>query len=225
MLQPVGEPLPELRDLWRDHHAAVAGAGMQREVVVVLGLGRIELRQRRDLGDDAVVPDAAGADLGGDRLGGPPLGVGGGEDHRTVLGADGGTLPVRRGRVVDGVEHPQQVGVGQHGRVEGDADHLGMAGAAGADLLVGRVRGAAAGIARQHVGDAVEVAVDRLQAPEAAAAEHGRLKNRGGGWNGVRHGCSFRGAARRWRCGGGPATPPRRTASDGASATARLLRG
>ena len=59
--------------------------------------------------------------------------------------------------------------------VVGDLHDLGVAGAPAADLLVGRVRDLAAGVARDHALDALQVLVDRLQAPEAAAAQRRRL--------------------------------------------------
>ena len=59
-------------------------------------------------------------------------------------------------------------------RVEGHLYHLGVPGRLAADLLVGRVRDRAAGIARDHVHHALQFVVDRLQAPEAAAAEGNR---------------------------------------------------
>ena len=53
-----------------------------------------------------------------------------------------------------------------------------MAGALAADLLVGRVGHMAAGIAGMHLRDAVQVAEDRLQAPETAAAQGRDLQPR-----------------------------------------------
>ena len=57
------------------------------------------------------------------------------------------------------------------GRVELDLDDLGVARAAGADLLVGRVGHLAAHVAGLDRLDASEFVVDRFETPEAAAGE------------------------------------------------------
>src|SRR5437870_4892287 len=49
--------------------------------------------------------------------------------------------------------------------------------AADADLLVGRIRSLAAGVARHHAPYTTHLLEDGLQAPEAAAAQGGELKS------------------------------------------------
>jgi len=56
-------------------------------------------------------------------------------------------------------------------RVEGQLHDLRVAGRAGTHLPVGRIRDVTAGVAGHHVLDAVDLLVDRLEAPETAAAE------------------------------------------------------
>src|SRR6059058_5770013 len=65
--------LAELRDLRRDDGAAVGLEGVLLEVVLVVALGRVELRERRDLGDDGRVPDARRREFCDDLLGGLAL--------------------------------------------------------------------------------------------------------------------------------------------------------
>ena len=55
--------------------------------------------------------------------------------------------------------------------VEDDLDHLGVAGAAGADLLVGRRLGVAAHVADGGFGDAGHLPEAAVRAPEAAGGE------------------------------------------------------
>ena len=75
------------------------------------------------------------------------------------------------GRVVVLPEGLEQLLVRDLRRVVGDQHDLGVAGPAGADLLVGRVRGVAAGIADGRRHDAGELPEVLLVAPEAAETE------------------------------------------------------
>ncbi len=97
------------------------------------------------------------------------------EDDRAVLRADVGALPVLGGRIVDREEHIQEVAVGDHRGIEADLHHLGVAGAAAADLLVARMVDVAAGIAGHYALDPLEILEHRLQAPEAPATKGGEL--------------------------------------------------
>ena len=88
------------------------------------------------------------------------------------MGADVVALTVELGRVMEGEEYLQQLAIAELVSVEGNADRLGMAGIAAADLLVGRIDGLPAGIAafdRLHSDDIEE---HRLGAPETSACEH-----------------------------------------------------
>ena len=79
-------------------------------------------------------------------------------------------------RVVVLPERLEELLVGDPRRVERDLDDLGVAGPAGADLLVGRVRRVAAGVADGRGHDAGELPEVLLVAPEAAEAEDRRSR-------------------------------------------------
>src|SRR5690606_23057113 len=93
------------------------------------------------------------------------------EDDGAVLRAYVAALTVRGRRGVGREEDEEEV-AGRHLLgVVGDLDDLGVAGAAGADLAVGGVLDAAAGVAGRDLPDAAERLHHGLDAPEAAAAE------------------------------------------------------
>jgi len=146
--------------------------------VGVLGVEVRRLAGGPDLGGDlaeAATGQLLAVDLG--QLAGGLLLLGGGPvDRRAVLGAHVVALAHALGGVVDLEELLHQVGVGDDGGVEDDAHGLGVPGAAAADLLVGRVRRAATGVADRGGPDAGELPVDLLGAPEAAEAQDGDLE-------------------------------------------------
>src|SRR5690606_18684503 len=155
----------------------VLGVG---EVLLVVVLGEVERAGRDDLGGDRAVAGAGQHRLEGvpGGLGGGLLGVGVVEDHRAVLGADVVALAEALGGVVALPEDLEQVGVGDLLRVEDDADRLGVAGGAGADLFVGRVGGVSALVADGGGDDSAlgaQPPEGALHAPEAAHAEVGDL--------------------------------------------------
>jgi hypothetical protein len=83
-------------------------------------------------------------------------------------------------------KHVEKIAVRQDGRVERDAHDLGVARAPAADVVVRGIRVAASGVAgidRFHTGELVEY---RLEAPEAASAEHGDFAGGDGVPKGVR---------------------------------------
>ena len=96
-------------------------------------------------------------------------------DGRAVLRADIIALAHALGRVMALKEQFHEVRESDFGGVEDDLDDLGMAGAAGADFFIGRVRGDAASIADTGQPDALGLPEDALGAPEAAEAEDGGL--------------------------------------------------
>src|SRR6478735_1279495 len=148
-----------------------------REVLLVVVLGVVVRRGLADLGGDVTEPAPAElvpVDLR--QLAGGLLLLGRGEvDRRAVLRADVVALAEALRRVVDLEELLHEVGVRDHGRVEHDPDRLGVVRRTGADLLVRRVRGGAAGVADPGRPDARQLPVDLLGAPEAAEAEESDL--------------------------------------------------
>ena len=83
------------------------------------------------------------------------------------------SLAVERRRVVEGEEELEQLAVGDHGRVERDLDHLGVAGPAGAHLLVGGIRRAPPAYPDTTRSTLPELLEDGFETPEAAAPEGG----------------------------------------------------
>src|SRR3981189_831038 len=95
------------------------------------------------------------------------------EDCRAVLRPYIIALAIERGRVVDHEEHLEDFLERHLLRVEGELDHLGVAGLARADLLVAgvcRLSPRVAGLDRFH---ALEVVEYGFQAPETASGKSG----------------------------------------------------
>src|SRR5438477_290545 len=88
------------------------------------------------------------------------------EDHRAVLVADVPTLSVQLGRVVLVPEDVQELLVRDLLGVVRDLDHLRVSGRVRADVLVGRIVERAALVAGLGLGDTVQLAERRLDAPE-----------------------------------------------------------
>ena len=143
-------------------------------------LGDVEGRSGDDLGDDGIIEDLL-LRKGGDHVLGDRLLVRRVvEDRRPVLGADVMALAVERRRVVDREEDLEQLAVGDDVGIERDAHRLGVAGAARADRLIGRIRVLPADVAGLDRLDALHPVIDRLQAPEAPAGQRGYFF---AGWN------------------------------------------
>src|SRR5262249_40373310 len=100
-------------------------------------------------------------------------------DRRTILRADVIALTHALRRVVTFPKRLQEAIVGNLRRIEHDEHHFGVAGAAGADLFIGWIRGMAAGIAngrdKYAVAEFPELA---FRAPETAQPEHHLLEPR-----------------------------------------------
>jgi hypothetical protein len=92
-------------------------------------------------------------------------------DARAILRAGVVALPVQRGRVVDHEEDLEHLAQRDLRRIELHAHHLGMAGGATAHLFVAWVPDRAVAVARLHGDDPLHALVNRLGAPEAAAAQ------------------------------------------------------
>src|SRR5437016_415978 len=102
------------------------------------------------------------------------------ENGRAILCASVASLAIDRGRVVKGEEQLQDLAIGNHGRVEGDLDHLDMPGVAGAHFLIRGAGNHTAGVARYDLVHAAELLEDGFDAPETTAAEGGEFSARGG---------------------------------------------
>ena len=74
----------------------------------------------------------------------------------------------------------EQICIADFGGVIGDADRLGMAGIAAANLLVGRIRHRAADIAAFDRLDPAKRLKHGFGAPEAASGKNGGLSGHGG---------------------------------------------
>src|SRR6185503_20184149 len=119
---------------------AAVPVGVLGQVLLVVVLGVVERAGGRDLGGDLAVAGGAQA-LGEELLGGLDglaLGVVGVVGRGAVLAADIVALPHALGRVMALPEDAQDLLVAGLGGVEHHEDGLRMAGAAAADLLVGR---------------------------------------------------------------------------------------
>src|SRR6476646_770470 len=143
--------------------AAVA-ARVLGQVLLVVGLGVVERARRRDLSADLAVAGLAQALLEhrGAVLRRLRLRVGERVDRRAVLRADVISLTHALRRVVVLPEELEQLLVARLLGVEDDQDGLGVAGGAGADLLVGGVRRLAAGVADRRRVDARGLPEDAL---------------------------------------------------------------
>src|SRR5439155_5939628 len=145
------------------------------EVSLVIVLGAPERRERRDLGDDRTAIAPAGLlPLAGSRGRFLLRGIVE-EDRGSVLRPDVRTLPVLGGWIVIFPEHVEQPVVGDLFRIELDLDGLRVPRAIGADVLVSRVRPAAAGISDRRVEHARHLAERRLDPPETPGGESGFL--------------------------------------------------
>src|SRR5271169_4332349 len=103
-------------------------------------LGRPELADGYDLGDDWRRPLARLVDPRLHSLRRLPLLIGVVEDRRAVRGADVVPLAIERRWVVHAEEIPEQLLVGEYCRVEDYLDRFGVAGVARVDLGIRRLR-------------------------------------------------------------------------------------
>jgi hypothetical protein len=151
----------------------VAGVavGEALEVVLVLRLGLPERDGLADLGHDLAGPDPRGLDVGDRVLRDLALLVARVEDLRPVTRADVVALAILGRRVVDLEEELEDVPVGDAVGIEDDLDGLGVAGV----IPIRGVLVLAAGVADAGGEDAVFMAQQVLDAPEAASREDGGL--------------------------------------------------
>ena len=166
---------------------------MERQVILVISLGGIERREGTDLGDDRVRINLGLTELLDVRLRHALLVVVGEKDRRAILRAVIRPLAVQLRRVMrDRKEDPQQLAIGDLRRIVGHLDRFRVPGHAGADHLVVRRLGVAAGVARHGLGHALDVAVHRLDAPEATARENGGLRSLDRSRRNILRGCRQR---------------------------------
>ena len=146
-----------------------AGLAALLQITLVVILRWIEGRCRRDLGDDSAAVFQLLRLKGGGR--GRLLLRIGEEDGRTVLRPDVPALPVFCRGIVDPPKRIEQEFVGDFSRIVFDPDGFGVAGPAGADLLVaGRISGASC-VAHGGRGHARDLAKCGLDGPEAAGSK------------------------------------------------------
>src|ERR1700729_973842 len=155
----------------RTNEVARVAVGIPLEVVLVLGLGLPERSGGLDFGNDLSGPQAGRVDIGDRVLRDAALLVIDVEDRRAVAGAQVVALTVLRSRVVDLEEELEQVPVGDAVRIEHDLDRLGMR----AVVAISRVRNVAPRVANPRADDAVELADQILDAPEAPTSKDRRL--------------------------------------------------
>jgi len=87
------------------------------------------------------------------------------------LRADVVALAVQGGRIMDGEEYFQHFAEGHDVGIERNLHHLGMAGCAFAYRFIAGINHPPAGIARLDSRHALQLLIDRLQAPKAPAAQ------------------------------------------------------
>ena len=148
-------------------------------------LGRIEGSGGADRGHDRDAQLARGLRLG--RFGGAPFGGVGDEDRGPILIALVAELAVGVGRIDRPQEAGNEVGVADLPRIVDHPHRFEMTGAAAADLLVGRVGGAAATEAGRRRDHARHMLEGGFGGPEAAAGED-RARRRPGRTRGHRLG-------------------------------------
>src|SRR3954469_3144563 len=93
------------------------------------------------------------------------------EDRRPVLRADVWPLPVERGRVVHRPKCVEKFVITHTRRIECHLYHLGMAGRAGANVVIGRIFELASQVAGNCVEHSRDLAESLLHTPEAARAK------------------------------------------------------
>src|SRR6266403_4383119 len=108
----LGENLLQVLDLRNVVIGNIGLVGVQRQVVLMIGLRRIKRFQRADLGHDRLLVDLGGVELGDIGLRNLLLFVAGGKDRRAILRAGVRALAVQLRRVVhDGEEDLQDLAI------------------------------------------------------------------------------------------------------------------
>ena len=166
-----GKCLPELLHLGLDHRPAVTLTGIVEEVVLMVVLSRVVVRNRADFGDNRFGPNLLLIERLLEVLGALPLLIAVIKYRRPVLRALIRPLAVQRSRVMRHPEDLEQFIVADDLRIENDLYHLRMASEPTAYFLVGRSFGVAVRIPTLDGDHAIELLEDRLDTPETACAK------------------------------------------------------
>src|SRR5207244_1796525 len=145
------------------------------EVILVIVFRRIEHGERRELGDDRLVPYFLALQLGDDFLRGRELLLRVVEDHGAILCADVAALPVEGGGIVDREQHAEQVAIRDDVGVERDLCDFGVAGRSAAHLLVRGVRPLSTRVTAHDLFDSAKLTKRGIETPEATAPKRGEL--------------------------------------------------
>ena len=175
-LQVTRKGLAKLLNLGADHKCAVPGVRMVGKVILVVGLRRAVVRERRHFGGDGgaehfVLRHLANHGVGHFAMLGPIV-----VDAAAVLRSHIVALAVQGGRVVGVEEDFQDFLQADFVSIERQAHNLGMACVALADLLVSGIDGVAIGVATFHVGNAAHTVKHRLGAPKTTTTERDGLR-------------------------------------------------
>src|SRR5829696_3134690 len=168
--------LAELGDFGGDDHLTVRLETVVAEVVLVVILGDVELVEGNNLRHDGAVPDPLGLDLGDHLFRSALLPFRVVEDHGPVLRPHVRALSIQSRRVVDGEVNLQDVPVGDLVGGERSLHDLAVPRRLRTNLPVGRVGNVAPRVPGLDLLHAPQLLVDRLQTPEAAAAERRDLR-------------------------------------------------
>src|SRR5262249_7107468 len=151
----------------------IAGRTLFPEVLVVL-LGRIELRRRDDLGDDLPLELRILLELALRLLGRLLLRLALVEDRRAVLIAVVAELAVLLERVHVVPVDLEKLLVARLRRIEDDLDGFRVAGPSGGDLLIGRILDVPSRVTRRHRDDPRKSLEGGLLAPETTPGKDRR---------------------------------------------------
>ena len=170
LLEQVSIGFTHLRHFGADYKGAIALIGVLRVEILMVGFSLVELTQRLDFGNDRLIKKslcALGCLL--KKLSFLFIAV----DHdRTVLATGICALTIPAGRVMTGEENIEDSFTTNDFGVEIHAYHLVVAGLTGAHRTVVGVGHLTATIAAHAVLHPAQLTVDRVQAPEASAAEY-----------------------------------------------------
>ena len=161
---------PNLRNFGSHDGRAVALIRVSSVVVVVLLFGNQEVNRFLDCGHDGVVVDVTHVGDDGHSFG--SLFFGKRHDAGAVLRSDVVALAVELGWIVDGEEDLEEGFVGDDAWVKLDFNHLGVAGGAAADRLVGGMGVVAACVGGERRLNAVDLFVSAFDAPKASSTHN-----------------------------------------------------